>query len=459
MAKETRPFIGIDVGGTKIAAALVDGAGQILYGPRREKTRRRRETILAQIEAAVDNALQGGKLTADQITGLGIGVPGVVDSARGVVIHTPNVDLSGLELKAALEKKFGIPTFLGNDVNLGTLGEKWIGAAREVESAVGVFVGTGIGGGIVLNGRIHEGFRGAGAEIGHTIFIAEGPEVPRCNCGNWGCWEAVASRTAIERELRAGMAAGRPSVLPKLVPGPWEKARLTGGPLREAVEAGDELTREVLRRAARLLGLGVASLVNILDPEMVILGGGVIEACGDLMMPIIEAVARENMMPKFPNGRVPDGYPVTQIVRAELGDDAVILGAVALAGAFRPAEPEYPEVQAGEFGKVLVGGQIYDYDVVIRGDGQVKKRKKKLSREVHGQAHTLSAAELAYVCAGGVPQLIIGAGYHAGVTLGKDARRFVDERGIKLELHPSPQAAEVYNRTPGRKALLFHVTC
>lgn len=459
MAKEARHFIGIDVGGTKIAAALVDGAGQILYRAGREKTGRRRETILAQIEAAVDQALQGGGLAADQITGLGIGVPGVVDSERGVVVHTPNADLSGLELKAALEQRFDIPTFLGNDVNLGTLGEKWIGAARAVESAVGVFVGTGIGGGIVLNGRIHEGFRGAGGEIGHTILVAEGPEVPRCNCGNWGCWEAVASRTAIERELRAGVAAGRPSLLPQLVRGPWEKARLTAGPLRAAVEAGDELTLEVLRRAARWLGLGVANLVNILDPEMVILGGGVIEACGDLMMPILEAVARENLMPKFKQGRVPDGYPVTQIVRAELGDDAVILGAVALAGAFRPEEPEYPAVQAGEFGKVLVGGKVYDYDIVIRADGQVKKRKKKLSRQVHGQAHTLSAAELEYACAGGTPQLIIGAGYHAVVTLGKDARRFLDERGIKLELHPNPQAAEVYNRTVGRKALLFHVTC
>jgi len=197
---------------------------------------------------------------------------------------------------------------------------------------------------------------------------------------------------------------------------------------------------------------------------MIVFGGGVIEACGDFMLPTISQVASSALLP----GARSDAA----IVKSTLGDDAVVLGAVALVqqglrerqaktteASRSDGQPEYPVVESGNFGGVKVGGEIYNYDVVIRADGRVKKRRKKLSRREHGTAHKLSAAELEYVCKGDPKFIVIGAGYQGNLSLSEDAQAFLNERGVSYELHPAPEAAAAFNRAPGRKALLFHVAC
>jgi glucokinase len=401
-------------------------------------------------------------LPTKDAAGLGVGVPGVVDSSAGEVVKTPNLPLAPVALGPRLEGTFGIRTALGNDVNLGTLGEKYFGAAREADSALGIFVGTGIGGGLVLDGRLYEGWRGAAAEIGHLRVRIDGPE---CGCGGRGCLEACASRTAIERDLFAALAAGRESVLVSLLTGRGgalcPPSRIRSGILEEALAQQDALVMEVLAEASRVLGLGVASLVNVVDPQVVLLGGGVIEACGSFMVPRIEETARAEVMPGGRNG--------FRIVTSQLGDDAVALGGVALAqqrraeygrlkGVPRPAV-DYPQVEAPGFGEVQVDAVRLNHDIVILADGSVKKRKKKLSRRESGSAHHIAAAELEVVCRGQPRQLIIGTGYQGQLSLTPEAEAYLRAQGIRCVAHPSPAAAAAFNQSPGPKALLLHVTC
>jgi glucokinase len=183
---------------------------------------------------------------------------------------------------------------------------------------VGIFVGTGVGGGMILNGKLRSGFRHAAAEIGHMIILADGPV---CGCGNRGCLEALASRTAIERDIQLGIAAGRQSLIPELVE---KKGRLTSGVLAKALRQGDPLVTEIMNRAQWYLGLLTASIVNLIDPEMVVFGGGVVEALGDKFLEPIRVTARQHFIQK-------SGAYQVRIVGATLGDHAGVLGAAVLA--------------------------------------------------------------------------------------------------------------------------------
>jgi glucokinase len=210
------------------------------------------------------------------------------------------------------------PVYLENDVNLGTLGEHALGAGRGTRDMVGVFVGTGVGGGLILDGKLHSGYRHAAAEVGHMIVLADGPV---CGCGKRGCLEAVASRTAIERDIRLGMAAGRGSLVSRLTEG--DTRRLTSGVLAKALRKGDPLVVEVMGRAQYYLGLLTASIVNLIDPEMVVFGGGVVEALGTKFLRTIRVTARQHFIQQA-------GADQVRIVAAELGDYAAVLGAAVL---------------------------------------------------------------------------------------------------------------------------------
>jgi glucokinase len=182
---------------------------------------------------------------------------------------------------------------------------------------VGVFIGTGVGGGLILDGKLRSGFRHAAAEVGHMIVLADGPV---CGCGKRGCLESVASRTAIERDLRLGLAAGRASLLPELM---GDEGRLTSGVLAEAVQRGDPLVTEVIARAQWYVGLLIASIVNMIDPEMIVMGGGVVEALGAGFLDPVRVTARQYYIQQA-------GADKVRIVPAQLGDYAVVLGAAAL---------------------------------------------------------------------------------------------------------------------------------
>ncbi|MBN1134998.1 MAG: ROK family protein [Anaerolineae bacterium] len=313
--------VGIDLGGTKILAAVVDDDGRIV-AEAKVKTRPENgpDAVIERMAQAAQEAVHRLKLDWDAIRGVGVGAPGPVDPNAGVVHHTPN--LPGWEevpLASQLGESLGVPAFLENDVNLGTLGEYMMGAGQGTKDMVGIFVGTGIGGGLILDGKLHSGSRYAAAEIGHVILLADGPV---CGCGKRGCVEALASRTAIERDIWLGIGAGRTSLIPELTGGDPE--RLTSGVLAQAMREGDPLVSEIVARAQWYLGLLTASIVNLLDPEMIVFGGGLMEALGDEFLSPIRVTARQYFIQQAGADRV-------RIIAAKLGDHAGVLGAAALA--------------------------------------------------------------------------------------------------------------------------------
>jgi len=312
-------YLGVDVGGTKILAALVRPCGTIVARERCDTPSKAapRESLKA-ILAAMKGALAAGGADQGDLAAIGLAIPGVVDPDRGRVVVTPNMNLTGMAIRAAIRRSYGVPVAVGNDVNLGTLGEKWLGAARGAASVVGIFVGTGIGGGVIVDGRLVRGAREAAGEIGHIVMLPGGP---RCGCGNRGCLEALASRSAIERELRKAIAAGRRTVLRKLVPKGTGTIRSKA--LRRALNAKDRLVCDVMRRAAEFLGYACLTVRHVVDPDVIVLGGGVMEACGDFILPIVQRIVASDALPGARRGG--------EIVQSKLGDDAVALGAVAIA--------------------------------------------------------------------------------------------------------------------------------
>lgn len=317
-----KPVVGVDLGGTKVLAGVVAPNGKILATVKRAtKPEGGPAVVVERVLKSVREAVKAAGLEPGDILALGSGAPGPLDPDSGVVLHTPNMPgWDNVPLAKMLGDALNVPAFIANDVDLGTLGEFALGAGQGHRHVVGIFVGTGIGGGLILNGELWQGWRRAAAEIGHTIVLADGPY---CGCGNRGCLEALASRTAIERDIHAGIKAGRESVIPELLRAD-DKGRLTSGALVEALRRGDTLVAEVLGRVQFYLGLGIASAVNFVDPEMVILGGGVVEAFGDEFLEPIRRVAYQN----FINKR---GARDVQIVPASLGDNAALLGAAVYA--------------------------------------------------------------------------------------------------------------------------------
>ena len=318
-AKSTKLYVGVDVGGTKILATLVKRSGKVL-ARRRLRTPRDADPalVLTTIADAVEELLAKAKAPRKAIVAIGLAIPGVVDGDAGRIVITPNMNLSGVDVIRKMRKRIDVPILLGNDVNLGTLGEAWLGAARGARTVVGIFVGTGIGGGVILNGRLHRGCRESAGEIGHLIMQPGGP---RCGCGSRGCLEALASRTAIERDIREAIASGRSSVVPELLDD--ETSLIRSGTLKKALARADEVVTDVMRHASEILGYACLSIRHLIDPEVIVLGGGVIEACGDFVLPIVEdIVASDPLTGARQAGRIEASL---------LGDDAVALGAVALA--------------------------------------------------------------------------------------------------------------------------------
>jgi len=327
-------YVGVDVGGTKIQASLIMENGTIIAS-RRCRTPRPAdpELILATIEKTVRKILKKEKVKASSLSALGIAVPGIVDPKKGKVVFTPNMDFSGAKVVKYLEDKFSVQVVLGNDCNLGTLGEVWLGAARNAQSAVGILVGTGIGGGFVQKGKIWQGAREAAMEIGHMIMQIGGP---LCGCGNQGCYEAMAGRLAIERDIREQVAKGRQTVLTEILDG--DLSRVRSGALKAALDREDEVVTEVVHRAAEVLGYGCITVRHLLDPEVIVLGGGVMEACSDFILPIVEKIVASDKLPGAREGG--------KVVLSALGDDAVVLGAVALAR--RKMGRKWMRVEGGE---------------------------------------------------------------------------------------------------------------
>jgi len=333
MAKESEKtndlVVGVDLGGTKILAAVVTADGKIMgQAKRKTKPETGTESVIERIVKTVDDALASAKTLRSEVRAVGIGAPGPIDPDTGTVLMAPNLNgWENVPLAKTLSEQLGVPVFLDNDVNVGTLGEFVYGAGRGAKDVIGVFVGTGIGGGLIIGGQLRSGARHAAGEIGHMIVLAEGPY---CGCGNRGCIEALASRTAIVNSLRMAMQSGRKTTLTEALAGGGVE-RLSSGVLAQAWKSNDTLTVEVLTRVQYYLGLHLASLVNFLDPELIVLGGGVIEALGEDFLQPIRRVAYQHFTQRRDASQV-------KIVLSQLGDNAGILGAAVAARLHLPSK-------------------------------------------------------------------------------------------------------------------------
>ena len=312
--------VGVDMGGTKILAAVVGVEGNIL-GTAKIPTNAKSNTsiVIDRIADCIRKAIDESHVNTESIGAIGIGAPGPLDPETGVVIFAPNLGWKDVPLKSELETRVNIPTFVDNDVNVGTLGEHAFGAGQNVQNLVGIFVGTGIGGGIILNGELFHGASKTAGEIGHIIVKADGP---KCGCGNRGCLEALASRTAMAKQFqKAILKKGKKSILTQLTDG--DIGLIRSGTLAKALRSKDKLTLKVFKEVTKYLGVGIGSIVNFLNPEMIVLGGGVVEALDDTFIDDIRKAVKKYALPDTLKG--------VQIVKAELGDNAGVLGAAALA--------------------------------------------------------------------------------------------------------------------------------
>ncbi len=311
--------VGVDLGGTKILAGVFDDALDCVGTTKfSTKAERGREAVVERIAHCVQDAVDEADMTMKQIRGVGIGAPGSVDFETGNVIFAPNLDgWKDVPLKKDLEKKLDLPVFVQNDANICMLGVYVSELKSKPKNVVGVFVGTGIGGGLVVNGEIYGGFNHTAGEIGHMVIDINGP---KCGCGNIGCWEALASRTAIFQRIKEGVKDGEKTLLTEML---RDLEDLRSGDLRKAIRRGDKFVAKVVEQAAEYIGIGVSNLVNILSPEVVVLGGGVMEALADEMMDTIVKTAKDHAI----NGSLKG----VEIIASKLADNAGITGAAVLA--------------------------------------------------------------------------------------------------------------------------------
>jgi len=317
----SRLTLGIDLGGTKILALVIDESGNIL---KRAKTKTKIqlgvEGIGRQMRETAEKALKKAEATWDAVREAGVAVPTSVDPETGDVLHAPALGWRNQPARATFEKIFGRSILLENDVTAGTLAECRAGAAKGARTAVGYFVGTGLGGGVVIDGRIRHGKRGVAGELGHEIIRHNGK---RCGCGHRGCVEAYASKTAFCREFRRLILdKGKKSLLTELSSD--KKLRsIKSSILAEAYRREDSVVCRVLNKGAWMLGVATANLYAILAPDCVVYGGGVMEALGPELMPFIQRGMETHLF-----GITAED---TSLRLSALGDDAVPLGAALLA--------------------------------------------------------------------------------------------------------------------------------
>ena len=309
--------IGIDLGGTNIAAAIVDSNGSIT----------KRADIPTETKSGPNSVINGLLNVCEALLddigetprSIGIGVPGAINNSKGEVIFTPNLPLRDINIVRELKEKYNCPIHLGNDANCAALGETIAGGAKGAKNVVMITLGTGLGGGIIIDGRLHTGLTGAAGELGHMVILKDGRE---CGCGRYGCWESYASATGLIRTAIEFMGAYRESFLWELCSGTAEN--VDGKVIFKAFRMDDIAARLTVELYIEHLAAGIANIINILEPELICIGGGIGGAWDCIDEPLRQLVDRE----KFP--RFPSQQPGTRIVKATLGNNAGIIGAAAL---------------------------------------------------------------------------------------------------------------------------------
>lgn len=317
---EPRWIVGVDIGGTKVSVGVVpfEGGEPVALHTRPTEAHRGAKFVVDRVVNLIRRAMaevlerEGGD--AESFAGIGIGAPGPLDRKSGTVIATPNLGWRNFPLRDLVRNEIGLPATLDNDANAATYGEWWLGAGRGVDTLVGITLGTGIGGGIVLDGHLYHGASDAAAEIGHMTIDSTGR---KCKCGNYGCLEAYASGPAIAARAIEGLEAGAESLLTGMV---GDLSEITAETVFEALVEGDAYATEVVQDTAKFLGAGVATIINVLNPEMVVVAGGVTRAGERLLVPLRAEIRRRAF-------RV--AADACRIVSAQLRDSAGVIGAAA----------------------------------------------------------------------------------------------------------------------------------
>lgn len=323
-------YIGIDLGGTNIVAGLVSACegkdGQARY---KIEERSSSPTPVGQSEDAIINEIINctghvlakarfhGCVELEDIISIGIGSPGAVDSEAGIVKYANNLKWNNVALRDMIEKKFNRPTFIGNDANVAAYGEYIAGAGKGYSSLVAITLGTGVGGGVVTDGTILTGFNFAGAELGHICLVRDGRQ---CTCGRKGCFETYSSATGLINATKEAMEGDKASKM-------WELAendltKVNGKTAFDGMRAGDPVAKAVVDEYINYLSIGITDVINIFQPEVLCIGGGICKEGDTLLKPVIVQVSRENF--------VKDTASQTKIVVAELGNDAGVIGAALL---------------------------------------------------------------------------------------------------------------------------------
>lgn len=316
-------YLGIDLGGTNIKAGVVDKDYKVLsFANVKTNCPRPAEEIAADIYKAGTMAVEKAGLTLDDIAEVGVGTPGTVDPKTGFIYYSNNLGFENFPLGEVLKQKFNRNVFFENDANAAAYGELLAGAGKGANDFATVTLGTGVGSGIIVNGKILSGFNFSGGEFGHTVVIKDGI---KCTCGRNGCWEVYASANALVRQTKESMLKNKDSKMWEIVGGDIDKT--DGRTSFDAMRQGDAAAKEVIDQYCKYIGCGVANLINIFQPEILCIGGGVSKEGETLVGPVREYVATQ-VYSKHANKQ-------TVIKPAELGNDAGLIGAAYLGNIYR----------------------------------------------------------------------------------------------------------------------------
>ena len=309
--------IGIDLGGTNIVAGVVDDNYNILAKAECKTNLPREATaIMEDMARLAREATEKAGFTMDDVAYVGVGCPGTCNVFTGIVEYSCNLDFKEVPLQEELARMIGKPVYIENDANAAALGEAKAGAAKGANSALCITLGTGVGGGIIIDGKIYDGFNCAAAELGHIVIVVDGEP---CGCGREGCWEAYASATGLIRQTKAAIEANPDSYMAKMAA---EQGKVSGRTAFDAMRAGDPVGKATVDRYIKYLACGLTNMVNIFQPEVLCIGGGISHEGDTLLKPVLEHIERDRYS-KYSKHQ-------TRLCVAELGNDAGIIGAACL---------------------------------------------------------------------------------------------------------------------------------
>ncbi len=312
-------IIGVELGVDFVSVILTDFCGKTLWQRLQDADPTEgQEATITQTLHLVDEAITVSREKTTRLLGVGVATPGTVNLDEGVLIFAPNLHWRNVPLRKIYSQHTGLPVLVDNDANAAAVGEHLFGVARQAQNFVFVFAGVGIGGGLFLNGELYRGKSGFAGEIGHSVFMAETFQPP-CHCGNRGCWETYANQYSIVERVRARLEVRRSSLIPQMMA--ESNSPLSFAIITKAADAGDKEARDVLAEAGAAMGMGVANLINILNPEMVVIGGPLSTAGKHILPAIVDCVAKRSL---------PEIGQQSQVMLSASGANASLIGAVSL---------------------------------------------------------------------------------------------------------------------------------